>query len=533
MIKTERIRRLADYLQAGMGVLMVWVMYILLMPINRTENDDGYHFGYLLLHGRSEELYQSRCPLFLPFEKFIINALNSCHFVIDPYRSMVWVSSIFAAAALFMFYLIARRRLMMSHQSSLLTMLLLAFSYGFWRYAVEAELYSISHFLIFTTLYLISSTSKENSIRIIQAGFIGAVAVLIYKPNFIPLFLAFPCYFLFMKAYKKYILLQLTGAFFILLGYFVIFFSIKVSQTTYLSYLLSGSDGNEGNPLTSIFVYFSDIASANFLYGFEPIRQLIHQHFPANMIVEEIMTASFYPRLNYLSVFTTISIIILVVYLVYQRLILKTNTIKSKEVSWLKTVMFIWLIIYWVMLSVLDPDSPEPWMMLVPPLIFITGIDLIYKLEINGKRYAIRTFYFLLGLLILHNLAAAIIPNMNRNSDYNNNQGHQIISSATKNDVIICFGSYTEFYYLQYYSQAKVVNANDDLSGFQELVNQTLSRKGTIYLSNDVILTDDVTKFRRPENYKLLKQMISGYRIDSHHKPGTFQNPGFYTLEFN
>ena len=530
MINTEGIRAQATYIRATLSTILVWAIYVILMPVNRTENDDGYHYAYLLLHGNSEQLYQSRFPLFLPFEKLIVNVFYSCHIAVDPYKSMIWVSSIFAAAALFMFYLIARRRFMISHQSSLLAMLLLAFSYGFWRYAVEAELYSISHFLIFTTLYLLSSTVKEKTFRIVQASFIASIAVLFYKPNFIPLFLAFPCYFLVMRAYKQYILFLLTGAFFILLGYLVIFLSVKVSQTTYLSYLFSGGDGNEGNFLMSIFVYLSDIASTNYLYGFNLIKNLIHQRFPANMIVEEIMTASFYPLLNLIAVFTTISLIITGLYLVYRRFRLKTSSKKSNELNGLKTVIFIWLIIYCLILSILDPNSPEPWMMLVPPFFFIIGFDLIYKFEVNTSSYAYRACYILLGFLILHNLAAAIIPNMNKNSDYNNNQGRQIISKATKNDVIICFGSYTEFYYLQYYSQAKVINANDDLSAFKQLVNQTLSKKRNVYLSNDVICPVDVIRFRKPQNYKLLKQLISGYKILGHDKPGTFQNPGYYTL---
>lgn len=530
MINTERFKSQADYLRAGAAIFLVWAIYILLMPVNRTENDDGYHYAYLMLHGSSEQLYQSRFPLFLPFERLIINASYFCHIAADPYKSMIWVSSIFAAAALFMFYMIARRRFLISHRSSLLAMLLLAFSYGFWRYAVEAELYSISHFLIFTTLYLISSTKRNQLITIILASLIASIAVLIYKPNFIPLFLAFPCYFLFIKLYKQYILFQLTGALFILLGYLVIFISVKVTQTTYLSYLFSGSDGNNGNALMSVFVFVSDITTANFLYGFESVRELIHQRFPANMIVEEIMTASFYPWLNSFAIFTAICIVFTCLYLVYQRLRLKIKSIKSREVNFLKSVMLIWLIMYWVLLSILDPDSPEPWMMLVPPFIFITGIDLIYKLENNGNRSAIYACYILLVFLILHNLSAAIIPNMNKNSDYNDNQGRQIISNASKNDVIICFGSYTEFYYLQYYSQAKVINANDDLSGIKQLVNQTLINKANVYLSNDVIYPVDVIRFRNPQNYKLLKQVISGYKIYGHDKPGTFQNPGYYTL---
>lgn len=537
MFKKNEVLNRKDFIQALIIISVIWLVYMLLMPVNRTENDDGYHYAYLLLHGNSEHLYQSRFPLFLPFEKLIYTGLTALHLLTDAYQSMIWVSSVFAAAALFIFYLIVRNRFMLSHKSSVLSMLFLAFSYGFWRYAVEAELYSISHFLIFLSLYIFTRKSGLSATnKLILAGSIGGIAVLVYKPNFIPLFLAIPIYLLLIKEWKQFLIYQLTGAVVILAGYGLIFLSVRVSQANYFAYVLSGGDGNSGNPLMSVLVFFSDIASANYLYGFESIRNLIHERFPANMIVEEIMTASFYPVLNIVASITTLIIGGLLAYLLYQRLYVSStagNTVPANAGSSatnIRPILWLWFLVYWVILSVLDPNSPEPWMMLVPPLFFLIGIELISRFERVANNPANRAVYILLMLLVIHNLAGAIIPNLNKHSDYNQNQGHEIIANARNNDLIICFGSYTEFYYLQYYSNARVINGNDDIADFKQAIVEALSKHSVIFLSNDVIRPDNVIKFRKEHNFSVIKQVLASYKISGHGQPGTFNNPGYYTL---
>lgn len=226
----------SDYLISGLLAAIVWALYVLLIPVNRTENDDGYHYAWLLLHGDKAALFQSRFPLFLSAEKGLFTLLKWLGFAPDAYMLLVWVSSFFAAGAIFIFYLIVRKRFRLSRRSAVITVLMLAFSYGFWRYAVEAELYSISHFLIFLTFYLLTRPAGEDDLRpVLSAAAIGSLAVMVYKPNFIPLFLAFPWIFIANRQWKRAACYLAAGAAGILGIYALIYVSVPVTEHSYIS----------------------------------------------------------------------------------------------------------------------------------------------------------------------------------------------------------------------------------------------------------------------------------------------------------
>lgn len=520
----------SDYLISGLLAAIVWALYVLLIPVNRTENDDGYHYAWLLLHGDKAALFQSRFPLFLSAEKGLFTLLKWLGFAPDAYMLLVWVSSFFAAGAIFIFYLIVRKRFRLSRRSAVITVLMLAFSYGFWRYAVEAELYSISHFLIFLTFYLLTRPAGEDDLRpVLSAAAIGSLAVMVYKPNFIPLFLAFPWIFIANRQWKRAACYLAAGAAGILGIYALIYVSVPVTEHSYISYLFSGSDGNSGNPLMSIFVYLSDIASSNYLYGFSYLTTLIHARFPANMIVEEVLTASFYPALNYAAVATSACLLLTALFIVYRKVTLTPLRSVGNAQQRLQLVMWLWLIVYWLVLAVLDPDSPEPWMMLVPPLFFLTGTGLVQRFE-GADKPGFYAVYLLLVLLIVHNLVAAVIPNLNSRSDYNKNKTEHIIALATTDDVIICFGSYTEFYYLQYYSHGRVLDANESLQNLPAVLAASRLKKSTVFLTDDVIHPEDVMKFRNPKNLSVLKTMIRTHRVSLHQQGTSTGNFSYYTM---
>lgn len=509
MSKSSRRSQPGEYLRAWMVITLVWLCYMLLMPVNRTENDDGYHYAWLLVHGNAAELFQSRYPLFLPFEKLVLNLLHLINFQPDPYLMMACISSLFTAGALFFAYLIFRRRFMLGSRIALLSMLLLAFSYGFWRYAVEAELYGISHFLVFLTLYVLSSGENRPRYRhVLLAGVIGTLAVLIYKPNFIPLFLAFPLLLILQKQWRHVLVYLGTGAAGIFAGYALIFSKAAVTEPSLFTYLMAGGDGNGGNPFLSVFVYLSNIASSNFLYGFARLTSFIHMRFPANMIVEEILTASFYPVLNCIAIITSICLVLISAYLLFRRFQIRRfiPPVKGPEMA-LRITMWAWLVLYWLILSFLDPNSPEPWMMLVPPLFFIAGVSIF------APARRVVTVYLLLFVLVIHNLAAAVIPNLNKDSDYNRNQSEALLAHARKGDLIVCFGSYTEFYYLQYYTPATVINASENISGLDGVLKKTARNRATIFLCADVMHPDRVMKFRSPANLKLLETITRSHKV--------------------
>ncbi len=129
--------RRSEYLSLGLLLVVVAGSYLLLMPGNRSETDDG--FGYAHAARSAPITFDPDHALLVPVGK----ALSA---IWDPYTALVGFSLACGLATLGMFYVLLRS-LAFQHFYAMWAVGLLAASYGFWRYAVEAETYTVGTLL--------------------------------------------------------------------------------------------------------------------------------------------------------------------------------------------------------------------------------------------------------------------------------------------------------------------------------------------------------------------------------------------------
>src|SRR6266536_4610201 len=136
-----RRRRSGVLLLSSLGVLLA-AIYVLTAPGNRSETDDGFAYAYEVGHGRLPELFRDPTHLlFLPLARGGLDLLRGVG--VDPgaYDAIRLANSLLAAAAVVLFGVMLRRRLGLSAFAASAGAAGLAISYGFWRYANEADLY--------------------------------------------------------------------------------------------------------------------------------------------------------------------------------------------------------------------------------------------------------------------------------------------------------------------------------------------------------------------------------------------------------
>ncbi len=487
--------------------LGILILYLVSFPGNRHENDDGYSYAFAIRQFNYSDLFISRYLIFLPFSKWIWDSLRTLGLILDPYLLLCYLSVIFSLLTLVLFYYLIRKVFKLTIEFAVLSTLLLAFSYGYWRYSVEAEVYAVSNFLVLMVFLLIPNSLNNHrlNLKVILISIIGGVGVLFYKPNFIPIFLAFPFLFIFKGKWKELGIYLGIGALFIVLSYYVVFNLSVKSEGNFLNFLLGGESSTPGNPFLSFFVTGSDLVAPNFIYGFKNISSFIHQRFPGNMIQEEVFAAKHNGIFNVIALFSLLGLIINFFILLYLRF--KIFNIKpSNRISY---ILAIWVIVYSIVLGILDPGSPEPWLMIIIPLI-ILFMYLIINPILNKKQSRFWIISFIL-LLLFHNIIGGYLVIKDRNFDYNYYENKWIIEHAQKHDLVITLSSYTGLQYLLYFSKASICNPERSPNDWLNHLETTLKNGNQVFFDEKFIHPVDVIKFRSPELYRSIKTFLKKY----------------------
>ena len=148
------------------------VLYILLFVVvvfsywntdinNHTEADDAFEYAHMVEVDNHELLYHPHHLIYGPASKTVYKGMQAMGYDGRAYSLLVFISSLSAAGAVFLFYRFCRRCYGMRPVSSLLATGFLALSYGFWRYACEAEVVLPAGFLVLLSVYLALADPAE------------------------------------------------------------------------------------------------------------------------------------------------------------------------------------------------------------------------------------------------------------------------------------------------------------------------------------------------------------------------------------
>ena len=376
----------------------------------------------------------------------------------------------------------------------------LAVSYGFWRYAVEADVYIPATLLIVLTLKLLLSAGPSPfDRRLIGATLLASLSVLFYQPAVLAVFFAFPLLLLRRERLIQLAIYLILGGAGVAIVYVVAYgFSQDMPITPErFSAFLSQRSNEFMVPALSIAVFIKsiiksvfalghDLVSANWVFGIDLLSQLVERVFPSNVIEEEVFAARSSGWLPYLSFFWLPAL----AYLAFKavRAIPAVPWAKLKERNVQMCVL--WLLVSTAVIGRLNPAGIEAWLMVLIPLFCLLAVFFFEPLVEARRTLLLTTILF---VFTAHNLTGGMAITWSPTGDFDYVKGQWVIEQATGDDLIIVIDDAGLAEMLRYRSQAKVdlVRAGSSPAIAHSLLNgeppvQPILTFGRDFLGQDV-----------------------------------------------
>ncbi|TVT64269.1 MAG: hypothetical protein FHK78_08460 [Sedimenticola selenatireducens] len=449
------VRKVAEGRRFTTSVLFVGIVafYYFTTAGNLSETDDVYAFAYRAENFPITHISDPRLMLYHMLMRGLYVVGSAFSLDISALALMRFFSAMCAATALILVIRILTLNFKLSNFTAGMAAIVLGSSYGFWRYASEAEVYIPAILLCLLIYHLLAQYLDSQKLEKCSTGFkislVGSVAglgVLFYQPAVIPLFFAFPVLFI-TKEYKEGLVLLaqylIPGSLVVGIGYlagYFLYWQATFSLHSFIAFLSQRSDEFMIPTLSVKTVFVSlirsafslshDLVSANWIFGFDVVVQLINRAFSNNVIAEEVFLAQ---RAGWIVYFPIVSLILLLV--VASRIVIVSWPLSLKRVLDTQTVtIIVWLLLYGAVVGRLNPAGIEAWIMALPPLMILLAVFLFEACVVKQKQSALMVFA---GLLLVHNFVGGMFLVKNPEHEYDRVKGAWVISQATVNDLVI------------------------------------------------------------------------------------------------
>jgi len=480
-----------------MAVLLLGV-YALTAPQNHSEAEDVYQFAKVVEQGNFADQAGVNRVLALPLFSIAYKGAQLIGYSGRAFPFMIFLNRLLAVASLLLFYRIlggmtsAPPALPKGSQSSpkasglqptasvpILGTLLLAFSYGFWRYANEAETYVLASIFVLGAWCLVAKGNWRLAIGC------SAIGVLVHLLNLIPLLLIIPLYYLFSREWKRALAHGAATALLVGIGYAVCFRFLDWGELGAQHHSAEAGLGF-ANLLRSGVAFGQCLISGNFLFGFEEFRELLTQFFPSRMLGEEFFMAEHMPAWIPWAGCVSVLAVMGVGFaggglFVARRNVDDASCFVTKErepkAPGLRPNVFllscvVWLLLYLVAVLRTESGSPELWIMALIPFWLVAGR------WIKG-----RWAWGWVVLLFAHNLIAGLLPVMSEKTDYHAAKGKWLVENSTADDLVLTSYEPIMIFYLDYFTSAKIASSGSVT--LEEIQHRLESCEGEVYaLSN-------------------------------------------------
>jgi hypothetical protein len=450
-------------------LLVFMVFYFLTAANNFSETDDVFAFAYrtenfafshvsdprlMLYHMLNRAVYLSINILLSPFELHV-SALHSMRFL----------SIVCAALSLFLLFRVMTINLKLHPVTALFGSLLLAFSYGYWRYAAEAEVYIPAIMLCLLVFHLLHTTVVARLSSVIWIGAIAGMTILFYQPAVIPLLFAFPFILLSTTHWPKMLVYGLTACGIVVIGYlwgFWLYWPSSLDLSQFIAFLSQRSEEFMVPSLSvktvilsmvkSLFAIGHDFTSANWIFAWPSIADSVQRLFPDNILLEERFMAEHIGAMLYLLLIIQ-SMLLLSCAGLFLKAMKYITLNRYSRTFW---VVVVWLVLNGLIIGRLNPGGIEAWVMVFPAIMLIVATILIEPLVKRHRR--------LLGSVIVLLAAQNFIGGMylvsNSESDYHQMKGKWLIENSQPQDLIIIAGDASLTEAIRYLAKAQVINVS-------------------------------------------------------------------------
>lgn len=493
-----------------LAFVLIEIFLFTFFPGNRMEADDAFWYAASIRDNDFIDLFNPRFFLFLPLLKCAYEFLLLLGIHIDAYFFICSVNVFFSALTLLLLYDILRVNLKIELWKALFLVALLAVSYGFWRYSVEAEVYILAMFFVLLTLKLFFLWEHQPSLQhLLLVGLVASFATLLYKPNFIPVFLIFPLLLLYRKKYLHFIMYNLFGAIIIVGSFLIAYLQINV-DSSFLMYLFGGANEPIGSPAGSLFVIASNMLSVLWIFSWGDVVSFITEYFPHKVVEEEVYLAQQVVGLETYFLLLVLLAIVGILFFLLVSAIKRRRQFSSTEFR-VMALVILWLVLYSIFLLVMDPTSNEPWLMIQIPLIIFFGLIFIQPL----KGAQLKIAYVLLLLIFINNTVGGMSLLQEQEYDYNFQKSKWLMASATPNDAIITYGPMSLIRYLRYKTPAEVINFEEEQDVAFTFLERAAVEPGEVFFPENPFKPPPAISYRTNVDLERLSALfqLKGYYL--------------------
>ncbi|MDF7799789.1 hypothetical protein P4C99_09950 [Pontiellaceae bacterium B1224] len=498
--------------------VVLFVIYSIAAPQNHSEAEDVYDFALQVEQGTFKDQTGVNRVLALPMFGSAYRAAQTIGYTGHAFPFMIFINRLLAVVCLLFFYQFIGRLAASpakgieadaspDHQTpnlKLQTTLLLAFSYGFWRYANEAETY------ILASAFVLGAWCLVLRGNVCWGAAVSALGILVHLLNLIPLLLIIPLYYLLSKDWKKALLHGVLTGLLVVIGYAVCSPWLDFSELGAQHHAVEGGV-TLSNLLRGGIAFGQNLVSANFLFGFEWFRELLSNLFPSRMLDEEFYMASKMTGWIPWAGVATLSLILVWCLWFGVTLCRRSQArkddgpeLKARNLKPLTICSLVWLVLYALAVIRTEAGSPELWIMALVPFWLLAGVLLPLRANattMNGCSFGSmsRFSWLLIVLLFSHNLIGGLFPVMSESSDYHTQKSAWLLEHSTADDLVLTSYEPILIFYLNYYCPARLINSSEVSA---DLIKEELGNNGgNAYAFNSFFQPLESMGVRSPDMY--------------------------------
>jgi ABC-type methionine transport system permease subunit len=436
--------------------------YTLTAPVNHSEANDAYGYAYSVETATPSQLWHSQHLLYLPTARGLWGLARHAGLADRAFPVMVWFSRLCGVLSVLVLFLLLQRRLAARDPTKFRVLCLaalagaggLAWSYGFWRYSNEAEIYTPAALLIL--LAWLAAAGRPRLRNVLLSGALAALACLMHLLNVLPALAAIPVFYLAQRRFRAAIAHGLLAGGLTGVTYLAFYGSRVLTEI----FGTSADQPEGGLALTSavkgLVALMQTLTAGNFLFAYEKFQHALVQLFPYRALARQIFTGQHADLLVRTVPFITLALLLV---LGLALLILRRKTGRTAGDAPLAGAAATWLGLQTIVLLLTEPGSPENWVMALPPLWLLLTVTLYAPLAAAGRPLLPLAIAVLLGV---HNYGGGLRLLADPRGDFTACKSAWLLQYAKPGDLILTADSFEYMRYLRYHSSAEVVHLISD-----------------------------------------------------------------------
>ncbi len=490
VLRVRRIQtsRVPPWAKVALSLFGLTVFYVVTAVGNRSETDDAFGYAQAIEHGPLRELVgpqSARHLLFLPLFRGLYLALRWTGLHARAYDEVRFVSAVIAACAVTLMAFLLRRRFGLSKLTSLAGAAGLAVSYGFWRYANEAEVYSIA-ILLMLLICWIAFADGVSTRASMAAGAVAALAVLIDAEVAVTAFVAVPIAFLLRRRFRRLAVYCMVLILLLAVFTLALYRYSHPQGKTFVSYIL-GASAPERHGLTgkyspstapsSLIAFGQTVTAGNFLFAYPSIAQRLREALPNRRVALAYAAERASPAVRLLAPILLAALLFVTVSLLLSLRSQPRRRLDAKLIG-----VASWFVSLGVVLAGRN-SNPEAWILELPA-IWILIAALLFELIGSQTR---RRIIILVPLCLLAFNAVSGWIMRSKAYDLNVLKAQWLLSNAGVGDAVLTADNGKFGLYLQYYSRANVQCLEGrTASQLRHLYERVLHDARHLYITGDI-----------------------------------------------